>query len=109
MSDHPEWRFENPNGKPLIVAVQGRLSVNNGDALRVAALQGLGLANLPTFLVGDDLRAGRLVSVLQKTTPLALTLSAVYPPTRHITPKVRAFVDFLAERFGPVPYCDEGV
>lgn len=109
MSDHPEWRFENPNGKPFIVAVHGRLSVNNGDALRVAALQGLGIANLPTFLVGDDLRAGRLVAVLQEMTPLMLTLNAVYPPTRHITPKVRAFVDFLSERFGPLPYWDEGV
>ena len=109
MSDHPEWRFMNPNGKPLVVAITGRLSINNGDALRIAALEGLGLANLPTFLVGDDLRAGRLVSVLQSVTPSTLTLSAVYPPTRHITPKVRAFVDFLAERFGPVPYWDEGI
>jgi len=49
------------------------------------------------------------VSVLQDMSPLALTLNAVYPPTRHITPKVRAFVDFLSERFGPVPYWDEGV
>jgi len=109
MSDHPEWRFMNPNGKPFVVAITGRLSINNGDALRVAAIEGLGLANLPTFLVGDDLRAGRLVSVLQEMKPSELTLSAVYPPTKHITPKVRAFVDFLAERFGPEPYWDEGV
>ncbi|MDB5649604.1 MAG: LysR family transcriptional regulator, partial [Hyphomicrobiales bacterium] len=99
-----EWRFTAVNGKPWPVTVQGRLSANNGDALRVAALKGLGLTNLPTFIVGGDLQAGTLTTVLDSFIPQDLALNAVYPHARHLSPKVRAFVDFLADRFGPRPY-----
>jgi DNA-binding transcriptional LysR family regulator len=101
-----EWRFVDPDGRPRPVAVGGRLSVNNGDVIRDAVLRDVGLALLPTFLVGDDLRAGRLVSVLDRFLPQDLALNAVYPHARHLSPKVRAFVDFLAARFGPRPYWD---
>ncbi len=101
-----EWRFMAPDGKPWPVTVKGRLSVNNGDALRVAALKGLGLTNLPTFIVGGDLQAGTLTTVLDEFIPQDMALNAVYPHARHLSPKVRAFVDFLANRFGPRPYWD---
>jgi DNA-binding transcriptional LysR family regulator len=96
-----EWSFATADGKPWPVTVHGRLRVNNADALRVAALHGLGLAYLPTFLVGDDLEAGTLVAVLQDYMPRrqGRAIHAVYPHARHLSPKVRAFVDFLAERF----------
>ncbi len=101
-----EWRFATPQGRPWAVEVNGRLSVNNGDALRVAALSGAGIANLPTFIVGRDLQAGTLVTVLDAFVPQDMSLSAVYPHARHLSPKVRALVDFLAARFGPRPYWD---
>lgn len=101
-----EWRFVTEKGEPWPVEVKGRLNVNNGDALKIAALRGLGFVNLPTFIVGSELQAGTLVSVLDQFTPQDATLSAVYPHSRHLSPKVRAFVDFLAERFGPRPYWD---
>ena len=101
-----EWRFAAADGKLWPVDVNGRLSANNGDALRIAALKGLGLANLPTFIVGADLQAGTLVTVLDEFGVQDLSMSAVYPPGRHLSPKVRAFVDFLADRFGPRPYWD---
>ena len=101
-----EWRFAAADGKLWPVDVNGRLSANNGDALRVAALKGLGLANLPTFIVGADLQAGTLMTVLDDFAVQDLSMSAVYPPGRHLSPKVRAFVDFLADRFGPRPYWD---
>jgi DNA-binding transcriptional LysR family regulator len=101
-----EWRFVSADGKPFTVEVKGPLTANNGDALKVAALKGLGFAHLPTFIVGSDLQAGALVTVLDKFIPQDLTLNAVYPHSRHLSPKVRAFVDFLAERFGPRPYWD---
>jgi DNA-binding transcriptional LysR family regulator len=82
------------------------MSSNNGDTLRVAALGGLGLVNLPTFIVGGDLQTGTLATVLDKFIAQDLTLNAVYPHPRHLSPRVRAFVDFLAERFGPRPYWD---
>ncbi|MGE5548659.1 MAG: LysR family transcriptional regulator [Solirubrobacterales bacterium] len=101
-----EWRFVTPDGKPWPVAVRGRLRTNNGDALRAAALKGVGLAYLPTFLVGNDLKAGTLVPVLGEYVPQDMAVHAVYPHSRHLSPKVRAFVDFLADRFGPRPYWD---
>lgn len=103
-----EWRFVHPDGKPWPIEVKGRMSANSGDMLRVAALHGHGFVHLPTFIVGDDLRAGALVSVLDPYIAQDLTLNAVYPTARHLSPKVRAFVDFLAERFGgDKPYWDE--
>lgn len=101
-----EWRFRTQDGKPWPVEVKGRLSANNGDMLRVAALRGLGIVNLPTFFVGRDLQSGLLATTLDDFVPQDAVLSALYPQSRHLSPKVRAFVDFLAERFGPRPYWD---
>jgi len=102
-----EWRFIHPDGSPWPIEVKGRMSANNGDMLRVAALRGHGFVHLPTFIVGEDLQAGRLISVLEPYVAQDLTLNAVFPTARHLSPKVRAFVDFLAERFGgDKPYWD---
>ena len=101
-----EWRFITEEGRPWPVEVRGRLSANNGDVLRAAALKGLGLAILPTFIVGNDLKTGTLVSVLDRFVAQYATVNAVYPHSRHLSPKVRAFVDFLADRFGQQPYWD---
>ena len=101
-----EWRFTGPDGASMSVEVHGRLSANNGEALRVAALNGLGFAYLPTFLIGADVQYGALTTVLESYVPQDATLSAVYPHSRHLSPKVRALVDFLADRFRPSPYWD---
>ena len=105
-SSGQEWRFNMPDGKRVMVAVTGRMTMNNGDALRVAALNHLGLIDIPTFIVGRDLQAGALISVLEEYLPQTLALHAVYSHARHLSPKVRAFIDFLASRFGPRPYWD---
>jgi DNA-binding transcriptional LysR family regulator len=101
-----EWRFVSPDDVPVPVTVNGRLSVDNGDALRVAALRGLGLANLPTFIVGADLQSGALATVLDSFVAQDLSISAVYPHSRHLSPTVRALIDFIVDRFGPEPYWD---
>jgi DNA-binding transcriptional LysR family regulator len=101
-----EWKFIDRDGKPLSIRVNSQIAINNGDAMRVAALGGLGLTILPTFIIGRDLQAGTLVSVLSDFIPQPLGLHAVYPHARHLSPKVRAFVDFLSQRFGPRPYWD---
>ncbi len=103
-----DWRFQRGDGTPWPVTVAGRLGVNNGDALRVAALGGLGLAHIPTFIVGADLQAGTLVKVLEAYVAQDVSITAVYPHSRHLSPTVRALVDFLAERFGPDAYWDVG-
>jgi DNA-binding transcriptional LysR family regulator len=101
-----EWSFIHPDGEAWAVDVRGGITANNGDALRVAALKGLGLTLLPTFIVGADLQAGNLVTVLDQYMVQKLSMHAVYPTSRHLSPKVRAFVDFLFERFGTRQYWD---
>jgi DNA-binding transcriptional LysR family regulator len=81
------------------ISIRYRLCSNNGDALRVAALAGLGIALIPAFLVRDEVRNGRLAPLLDGFEPRPIDLYAIYPPTRFLAAKVRLFIDFLAERF----------
>ncbi len=101
-----EWRFVDAAGRPFSVEIKGPLRANNGDILRTAAIRDLGIASLPSFIIGNDLRVGALVSILEPFVVQDAGVYAVYPHSRHLSPKVRAFVDFLVERFGPVPYWD---
>lgn len=104
--DKGMWRFTGPSGE-IAVPVSGRLRINDDDALSQAVLGGLGLALLPTFLIGKDLQAGRLKSVLSEYIPIKRNIYAIYMPTRHLPLKIRVFVDFLSDRFGPQPYWDQ--
>ena len=88
--------------------VVGNLRANNGEALRTAAIAGPGLAYLPTFIVADDLRAGTLVALdLGQPTVEFGGIYAVFLPDRHPAAKVRAFIDFIANRFSPEPPWDK--
>ncbi|MBF2097457.1 MAG: LysR family transcriptional regulator [Gloeomargaritaceae cyanobacterium C42_A2020_066] len=84
----------------LRVPVAGRFCANNGQVLRDAALQGLGLALLPHFIVASDLAAGRLVPLLTDYPPPTTQLSVLYPVNRHLSVKVRLLIDWLEQRFG---------
>ncbi len=107
--DHrDEWPFAGPRG-PFRVKVQGPFHANNGDALCTAALAGMGIVRLPSFIVSAHLLAGRLVPVVCGAPLAAQGIYAVYPHSRNLSAKVRAFVDFLAEHFGPEPYWDLGL
>ncbi|WP_020186293.1 LysR family transcriptional regulator [Methylopila sp. 73B] len=88
------------------VPIRGDLRANNGDALIAAALAGQGLVYEPTFLLGDEIRAGRLVALALDRPPLELAgVFAVYAANRRPPAKVRAFIDFLALQFGhPAPW-----
>lgn len=104
------WAFRDGEGRRHRVTVSGPLQANNGDALKAACEAGLGIALLPSFIAGDALRAGRLVCVLSDwLDDEATSVHAVYPATRNLSPKVRVFIDFLAERFGPEPYWRKGL
>jgi DNA-binding transcriptional LysR family regulator len=93
--------FRDRNGKVLQVEMKGPLLCNNADAMEGALMAGAGFMVSPDFICHEDLRAGRLVSVLDDWAPPPLTLHIIYPHTRHLSAKVRAFVDFAAEEFGP--------
>jgi DNA-binding transcriptional LysR family regulator len=102
------WAFGR-NGD-IVVTVKGTLRANNGDALRAAALAGLGLVYQPSFLFADDLRRGDLVPVtLDHPTFQYANAYAVYSPDRHVPAKVRVFIDFLAERWAGEPPWDHGL
>jgi len=93
------WRFR--SGKS--VRVHGRFSVNHGESLREAVLEGLGIAYMPVFIVGEDVAAGRLVPILEDWAYSVQKLWLCHARGRYLAPKVRAFVDFTMKRFTPLP------
>jgi DNA-binding transcriptional LysR family regulator len=100
------WHLMAADGTALNISPLGNLRTNSGAVLIVAAIAGHGLAYLPTYLVGDALQSGRLVTVLDDYMTPPLPLRALYPHNRYLSCKVRAFVDFLAARFGQDPPWD---
>lgn len=92
-----QWRFIE-QGKTRVVTVCGRMRVNNGDLLRDAAIAGMGITYLPTFIVGKALAEGSLVPLLERFAPEPLQLSAVYPQHRQSARPVQALIEFLRER-----------
>jgi len=104
-ADSDRWSFEH-EGAACTVRVKGGFSANNGDALRAAALAGRGIILQPTFIVGEDIRAGRLRTILDEYRVAALGVHAVYSHRQYLSAKVRTFVDFLADYFGSPPYWD---
>jgi DNA-binding transcriptional LysR family regulator len=103
------WEFEGPE-EPVKLVIRGAVESNNAEALYQLALAGVGIVRFAEFLVGADVRAGRLVALLQdydrgESPPISI----VYPHRKHLLPKVRAFVDFLVEKCTPPPWqCDGG-
>ena len=94
-----EWRLQNSvTGETRSVPITGAIKADNGDMLRQAALCGAGLIFQPLFIVTEDLQAGRLVQVLADYPAPELGIHALYPSRKHLSAKVRTFVDFLAER-----------
>jgi DNA-binding transcriptional LysR family regulator len=106
-SEHNRWRFKAEDGEQHEVQVKGRFSANNGDALRQAAISGTGLILQPTFIVGNDIHANALQTVLDAYEVEPLGVYAVYPHRQYLSGKVRTFVDFLADYFGTPPYWDD--
>ena len=92
------WTFEGPQGKVEVIT-QARLRSNSGDTCLAAALTGQGLILQPDFIVGPDLKAGRLVEVLPQYQAPVLAIHAVYPSRQHLSVKVRRMVDWLAAAF----------
>lgn len=88
------------------IRLHGDIEIDNGEALRRVALEEHGVVCLPTYLVGDDLRAGRLVHLLPERLELEASAFAIYPQSRHPSPKVRALIDHLAEAIGAEPAWD---
>ena len=97
------WRFDGPSGSRA-VRVSSNFAANSGEAVRDLALRGFGIARLATFLVGPDIKAGRLTAILPDwQDPQENIIHAVYPSRRLVPPSTRSFVDFLAEKMTLAP------
>lgn len=93
-----DWPFEGPAGE-VRVRVRPTMRTNNGDTCRVGALLHQGIVLQPSFLVGLDIAAGRLVEILPGYRSRVMGIHAVYPTRKHVSPKVRLLIDFLVESF----------
>jgi DNA-binding transcriptional LysR family regulator len=100
-----QWKLTGPDGDHWI-AIPWTLCTNNAEVLRDAAVRGRGIALLPTFIAGADIQQGRLSTILTSYKAPEISIYAIYPETRHLSLKVRVFIDFLVERFGGHPYWD---
>lgn len=96
------WKLTDAD-RVVRVPVNGCLASNNGDVLRDAAVAGIGIAQLPLFLVCDQIRAGALRPVLTTYAPNGGDIHALYAPNRYLAAKTRVFIDFLVDRFGKSP------
>lgn len=100
------WTCRDAQGRQVSVSVPLWLKANNGDFLSRAAMAGEGLILQPTFYLAEAIAAGQLVPVLRDFGWPEINAYAIYPPTRHLSSRVRAFVDFLAEYFSGEPAWD---
>lgn len=96
------WQFDGPDGQET-VEVRGDIEANNAEVILELVRAGHGIALLPTWLVGECLRQGFLQQVLKDYVAADSQIYAVYPPGRHLSPKVRSFVDHLVQHFKNSP------
>jgi len=94
-----QWPFRSADGGARNVRVNGPAHANNGGFLAALAIAGVGIAYEPDFIVGPDVQSGRLVPLLRAFAPAPSGINVVYPSRRHLSAKVRAFTDFLVQRF----------
>ena len=101
-----QWVFTAADGSEIGVRPQAVMRVNNGETARAAMLAGIGLNWQPSFLIGPDLAAGRLVALMPGYRLPDIDVLAVYPNRRHLSVKVRVMIDFLSTAFHGVPPWD---
>ncbi|MEM1253573.1 MAG: LysR family transcriptional regulator [Cyanobacteria bacterium P01_H01_bin.21] len=99
LASRNEWVLAGPDND-VRVTVNGTMCSNNGEVLRDAAIQGLGIVLLPQFIVQQSLDQGNLQEILPAYRPQALSLCVIYPTNRHLSTKVQLLTAFLKERFG---------
>jgi DNA-binding transcriptional LysR family regulator len=93
------WSFTGESGA-CTVRVRPKLLSTSAEGLRIAAVDGMGMTLLPSFVCGADLRRGELVSLFDRDTPGALVIHALYPDRRFLPARVRLFIDHLASSLG---------
>ncbi len=96
-------RYRDAAGAPVDVPPDGRLRLDSGEALAAVAMAGAGIVQLPSFIVCDDIHAGRLQPVLEDFEPAPLPISVLYPSNRYLSAKTRAFIECLRRLYSTDP------
>jgi DNA-binding transcriptional LysR family regulator len=102
LSTGNEWVFRGPQSD-LRVQAHGNFKANNGHSIREAMLAGAGVALVPDWLVHEEIKSGQVITLMPELAPAPLEVNAVYPSGRHVSTKLRTFVDFLQQRFKAIP------
>jgi len=100
------WQLTGADGERVAVQINGRPTINSALAIRQAALEGLGIIELNSYIVGEDIASGRLVRLLDGYEPKELSIYAVFPQRRFLAPKVRVFIDAMIACMTPEPHWD---
>ena len=106
LADPGKWQYEDRDGNSGVAPITAALTASSGDFLCNAAAHGMGIVIQPTFIASQAIRAGQLVPILTDYTFPISPAYAIYPPTRHLSYRVRALIDFLAEKFSGTPQWD---
>lgn len=103
----PDWTF-NIDGKEKIIDINSNyLKSNIADALRVAAINGSGLIQLPSYMIGLDIQSGKLKPLLEEYEPKPTPINLIYAHRKHLSVKIRSFVDYMKDYFESPPYWDK--
>ena len=106
VTSSPARKFLDRDGQEKSIRLSAKMSANNGDYLCAAAVAGLGITALPTFIAWKELNNGSLIRVMGEYSLSPIHAYAVYPQTRHLSKRVRTFIDFMIEKFGDDPSWD---
>jgi DNA-binding transcriptional LysR family regulator len=96
------WNFR-VDGQAVAFTQGGRLQMDSAEALHECAMAGLGIATLPSYVVSHQLRSGKLVQLLEEYAEAAEPIRIIYPSKRHLSPKIRLFIDKLLDAWSPCP------
>ena len=107
LRDSQYWHMNDARGNPIKAKVRPYLKASTGEFLRDAAVAGQGIIFVPTFVTYKEIENGSLIPILQNYDTPQINAYAIYPQTRHLSQRVRTFVDYLVERFAGTPYWDE--
>ncbi|MCW9025217.1 MAG: substrate binding domain-containing protein, partial [Gammaproteobacteria bacterium] len=106
LRDFDYWSLYDNDGKEIRTKIYPTLKASTGEFLKDAAVEGLGIILVPSFIAYKEVESGALVQLLEEYQLPQLDACAIYPQTRHLSQRVRAFVDFLVKRFEGTPYWD---
>jgi DNA-binding transcriptional LysR family regulator len=94
-----EWRLDGPDGASVIIRHAPRFITQDMVALRLAALRGIGVCQMPTFIIADDVRSGRLIDLLPEWNPKSAIIHVAFPSKRGLLPSVRTLIEFLGKEY----------